>query len=159
MKEVWKELSCNDNYYVSNFGRIKNGDKIMSGHKSCYGYIVVSIKGKRHFIHRLVAKEFIENTKNKSEVNHINGIKDDNRLENLEWVTRNENQKHAYNNGLMSRKGEKHNNAKFKEKDIIFIRKSKLKQIELAKMFNVSRGHMSLIINRKLWNYDKLCMP
>jgi len=58
-------------------------------------------KSTTTFIHILIAKAFIPNPLNKSEVNHINGIKTDNRLENLEWVTHSENMKHAYKLGLI----------------------------------------------------------
>jgi hypothetical protein len=60
------------------------------------GYIRYSYKGKSLNIHRMIAEKFIPNPENKKEVNHINGNRTDNRIENLEWVTKSENAKHAY---------------------------------------------------------------
>lgn len=106
--EVFLPVSgTNGGYYVSNFGRVysspsrsnvnRNG-MILSPSKNHKGYpMVVFRKGieRTVTIHRLVALEFIDNPMNKPQVNHINGIKDDNRVENLEWVTNRENMDHA----------------------------------------------------------------
>lgn len=83
------------------------------------GYLYVYVKNeqgkyKRVLIHRLVAVAFIPNPSEKAEVNHINGNKLDNRVENLEWVSREENIRHAYDNGLIDRK--KQSIAKLKHK-------------------------------------------
>ena len=73
------------------------------------GYLNVSRKIKEDnkriqmYVHRLVAIGFIDNPENKTEVNHINGIKNDNRVENLEWATGSENIQHAHDTGLMER--------------------------------------------------------
>jgi len=68
--------------------------KKISTHHS--GYKRVNIKGKHFSIHRLMAEKYLPNPEMKEQVNHINGNKGDNRIENLEWVSRSENQKHAY---------------------------------------------------------------
>lgn len=96
-----------DNYYINEKGIVKNilTNKEYKGIKDRNGYlrVDVSIKGKRKVIvpHRAVAETFIPNPKNKSQVNHINGIKTDNRVENLEWTTPSENMQHASKHNLL----------------------------------------------------------
>jgi hypothetical protein len=94
-----------ENYQINEFGDILNlkTNRLI---KKVYsnGYLLVGLfkNGERKFFlrHRLVAESFIPNTENKQFINHINGIRDDNRIENLEWVTHSENVKHAYDIGL-----------------------------------------------------------
>lgn len=105
-------------YQVSNFGNIKSlarpvdranykrwlNTRVLSPHKNCYGYMVVTLrKNKKHLglqVHRLVAKAFIPNPYKKRCVNHKDGNKTNNHVDNLEWVTHQENTIHAWETGL-----------------------------------------------------------
>lgn len=127
--EIWKDIKGYEGIYqVSNYGRVKslnynktNREGFMSFNNNGTGYLQVCLtkdkKYKKKLVHRLVAKAFIEKPIDKNYINHIDGNKSNNHVENLEWVTRSENQKHAYANGLIdkeklsnSHKGEKHHN-------------------------------------------------
>ena len=110
-KEIWKDIAGYEGIYkISNLGEVKssynkNGIKLLKGRISNSGYrrvVLVKNKEKRcPNVHRLMAINFIENKENKPQVNHIDGNKLNNRLDNLEWSDRSENMKHAYNTGLM----------------------------------------------------------
>lgn len=98
--ELWITIfGLKGEYDTSNKGRVKSRvkffEKLLKLTNHSAGYKTVNIRNKNEFVHRLVAQVFISNPDNKPIVNHINGIKTDNRVENLEWCTDKENIQHA----------------------------------------------------------------
>lgn len=100
-KEYWKDIENYPNYQVSDLGSVRNkltGKLLRPENNRGYLRVVLCKDGKpkKFFIHRLVATVFIDNPYNKKEVNHINGCKTDNCVDNLEWNTSSENMIHSY---------------------------------------------------------------
>lgn len=129
--------------------------------KSSGGYLRVKLMNNVSYsVHRLVASAFIENPHDKPDVNHIDGNKTHNYVENLEWATKSENVIHAYKNNLNSNKGEINPNAKLTKKDVKNIWKmiNKGKSFtEISDKFNISRQTISNIYHGNTWKdmYNK----
>lgn len=150
-------------YSINRKGEIYSyhSNKLMKLMKDKDGYLKVNLskngKSRKYIVHRLVAQTFLENPNKFPQVNHKNGIKDDNRVENLEWCTVSSNHKHAFKIGLKNHKGSKHPNSKLTEKEVLNIRRYyKIKNItqqELANKYNVDRKTIGRIINRVTWRH------
>ena len=178
--EIWKNIENYEGYQISNFGNVKslskkikckNGfrttkEKILKLKKSKQGYLSIQLKNKGNFfsVHRLVALAFIDNPENKPQVNHINGIKHDNRIDNLEWCNQSENQIHAYVNKLQipslhnRPNGENQGLSKLKNEDVMFILENYKKGmgIKFSKLFNVSQTTILNIVNKKIWTHVRI---
>lgn len=166
--EIWKDIKDYKGLYqINNFSRVKslprnttNGG-ILKTAKNSSGYLMISLckngKKKHVYIHRIIAKTFIPNPKNKPCINHKNGIKTDNRLENLEWVTYQENAIHSYKNGLqkIQRGSDRGRVAKLNEKKVKEIRRlyviKNYSQRQIALKYSLSQSNISHIINYKTW--------
>jgi hypothetical protein len=159
--EQWKDVKGYEGIYqVSNEGRVKSigysKERILKP-INLNGYLIVNLYkdkiNKQYYIHRLVCLNFLDNPENKKEVNHINGLKTNNRLENLEWVTPKENTIHAVDTGLKDDRGSKHSKSKLTEKEVLEIRSSNLTLKELGKNYEVSFSIISRIKRRKMWKH------
>lgn len=160
--EIWKDIIGYEGIYqVSSLGNIRSVDRINSRGQFVkgqdrkirldqYGYpkVRLSKNGKYQdlFVHRLVAIAFIPNPENKETVNHIDGDKMNWSIDNLEWLTTEENNYHAFNSGLMD------NKMKLTKEDIEYIRENYIPQDSefgttgLAKKFGVYTSHIARIV-------------
>ena len=150
--EVWKSTVEDPYYEVSNFGRVRHDGRILSGSIHKDGYMFVNIRGKQCARHRLVAEVFIENPENKPFVNHIDGNKQNNSVDNLEWCTQSENTKHAYDSDLQP-KGLSTYKGKFTSEEREQIKNEwdsgAYSRRQLAKKYGVSHTCINDIINDK----------
>lgn len=174
--EIWKEIKgTNGRYSVSDLGRLRNNGfyaNVCGGGKRFVKGKILSVQLRNGYktyfiprlgnrtIHRLVAMHFIDNPFNKEFVNHINGIKTDNRLCNLEWCTRIENENHAYRTGLKN----KVPSSVLNEEDVLFILENcfTISTNDLSLKFNVTSSTISRVIKRTIWshvNYQKPVTP
>jgi len=127
------------------------------------GYINIGLckKGivKSCRVHRLIAIAFIPNPENKPQVNHIDGNKQNNKVNNLEWVTDQENVTHAWKTGLADSCGEKRFLSKLKESEVVEIRniyaKGSISQHKLGKIYGVGASVICEIVNNKAWKHVK----
>ena len=172
--EFWLPVEGFPGYDVSNQGKVRSW-RAANGMPQNFPRLVhvrtdrpyqsVRLKGnegrKSLIVHRLVAIMFTPNPNKLPEVNHLTGIKSDNRVENLAWATRRENIRHAFKHGLFkSRRGTANRSAKLSENDVreIYQRVSAGENGEvIAKEFGITRTTPSDIFNGKTWSHLNLC--
>lgn len=176
--EIWKKIpKFNFEYEISNQGRLRSLHKIIiksdgkkytrkpkvlkqDNNHDGYSRGAISLNGTMipYKIHRLVAEMFIPNKESKETVNHINGIKSDNRVCNLEWATREEQKTHALKNGLVSKlKGSEIGNSILKDYQVKEIRKKFTPRVYTRKMlsieYGVSEATIKDIICERTWKH------
>lgn len=169
-EEEWRDVPGKWPYEVSDRGRVRHtlSGRVKEPQTDHRGYqrVKLMLNGdyKHCSIHSLVLRAFRGPPPTEEhETNHLSGNKADNRLANLEWVTRRENTLHAYENGLMevprNRSGEEHPNAKITEKDVRDIREAYENEDviyeELAERYPISAAQVGSIIRREKWAHVK----
>jgi len=168
-EEKWRQIPGYEGWYdVSNLGRVMRMKKVNNTFAGRiikpyvnFGYNIVALHKngnvKNNRVHRLVMAAFVGPCPKDIQVNHIDGDKSNNCLENLEYATQSENTTHAYALGLQSQQGEKNNSSKLTEEDVHEIRKlfGEETQKEIAFMFGVSKAAINNIAVGKTWGWLK----
>lgn len=166
-----KQIDSFKNYFVSDTGKVFSNAKCknmfeLKQHIKPDGYLSVTLYDKKRrktfLVHRLVAEAFILNPKNKPTVNHIDGNKQNNNVNNLEWATFSEQEVHSFTNGLnYARKGEGANRAELTWDIVHYIRNHypEISVSELSSMFNTTKENIYAILYNYNWvedNYVKI---
>lgn len=158
--EIWKDLYCSSDYQISNKGRVRNKNFVLKSKLTKLGYINIKlfINGVQSTfrIHRLVMLTFKSNEYFEGAVvNHINGIKTDNNIDNLEWCTPKENSQHATKNNKYL-KGESVSISKLTD-DLVKQIRSRYKIInnyaQISREFNIGSSTAWSVINKRTWRH------
>jgi hypothetical protein len=164
MEEYWKDVIGYENdYEISSSGNIRSKERyrknrngymlvksqIIKPHNHPKGYLRITLARNNtkanFFVHRLVAQAFIPNLENLPQINHKDGNKKNNSIENLEWCDNNYNRYHAVVNNLHS--------TLLKKEDVKYIRESSQNSYELANLFKVTRQHINRIKRKRFWKH------
>lgn len=172
MAERWRPIAHHPLYDVSDRGRVRSWNshgnrakrpKVLKLPPGNHGYPVVKLydgggkdTARDWLVHRLVLDTFVGECPEGMECCHNNGIRTDNRLDNLRWGTYAENQ-HDKNKHGTHNKGERHGRSRLTEAKVVLIRSlyetGMFPQMKLATMFDIGQDHVSDIVNYKLWNH------
>lgn len=160
---MWEQIEDYD-YEINIKGIVRriSNKKIKKSFKRPDGYIGIQLyKSKTEIknfqLHRLIAIAFIDKPENKNIINHKDSNRENNSLSNLEWATKEENDKHGYEFGNASNKGSKNGFSVLTEEQVLEIRKKRTKDNltyqKLAEIYNVSYGCIAGIIQRTNWKH------
>jgi DNA-binding transcriptional regulator YiaG len=142
-----------EEYIITRNGEIINSrnNYVLKPQPNNKGYLRVTLCGKKYFVHKLVAEKYIPNPDNKEQINHKDGNKNNNSVENLEWVTNQENRNHAINTKLHLQ-GEDCPWSKLTQNQVNNIREdSTHSNKELSELYGVSISTINDIINGRTW--------
>lgn len=177
--EIWEDIPNYQNFYQANpcglikslpkSLRVKNGfrvtkELIIANTNNGNGYLVCSLskntKRKSILLHRIIAMTFIPNPNNLPEVNHKDGNKNNNHVDNLEWCARQENIDHSWDKKLTNCIGEKHHNSKLNNQKVKEIRDKyslgNYSYSKLAKEYETGLFNIRNIVKRHTWNHSGL---
>lgn len=180
MDEIWKRIPIFTDYEASNLGRIRSverwvragkfgrrrqPEKIKVAYKTNSGYMAVKLSmGVNRSVHVLIAAAWIGPRPKGFDINHRDGVKTNNRPENLEYVTRSENALHSYRNGLqVSPSGEGHYRSAVSAEQVAAMRQIRSRHPHrasgvvgfLARWFNLSQPAVSAICNGRNWKSNR----
>jgi len=173
IKEIWKKIPNFSRYEASNFGKLRSSNyknsgktKVLKPALSSDGYLKTMLLNdqgvyKSWTVHKFITLAFYGLISKGLEINHIDGVKTNNNIDNLEYVTKSQNVKHAYDMGLATaQRGSLNGNSKLKESDVEDIRNTAKSggryygRKNLAAKYNVSEAHIKDIVNRRrnIWH-------
>jgi hypothetical protein len=188
VSEEWRDIPNFEGYQVSSFGKVRGVDRLrkskvgmrltrgqemkQSLNKKSYPEVRLRKNGcHTRLVHKLVASAFMTKPERCTQINHLNGIKTDNRLENLQWVTNSENQIHAYKLGLQpSKAGEGNGRAILTDEKVTVLKKlynSGKSAREVSKTMKINLSTVRQIISGRIWKCnltnverrDERCKP
>lgn len=175
VSEEWRDIPDFEGYQVSSFGKVRSIDRLRKNkvgfclttgqelkqllNKKGYPEVRLRKQGcHTRVVHKLVASAFLTKPEGCTQINHINGIKTDNRVNNLQWVTQSENQLHAYKLGLQpSRSGEGNSRATLTDKKVTALKElynSGKTAKEVAEIMNVSIHTVRQILSGRTWKLN-----
>lgn len=169
MEEIWKPIPGFSRYHASNLGRLKslrykngNTEAIFKPSPDFRGYFKTMLlddngKYRSWYVHKWIALAFLGERPEGNQINHIDGNKQNNKADNLEYCTCSENMIHAFRTGLMKpKRGSLNGGSKLKEKEVIEIREyvknfpgKNYGRQALADKYRVSSAHIKDIVNRR----------